>query len=43
MMGTIVMVGIAPTSWKMGYVRRTTRKIVVCFGPLRFSIHRFVR
>lgn len=36
---TIWMIGIAPTSWRYGAIRRKEGKSVFAFGPLRFARH----
>lgn len=35
----LVMVGIAPFSWRFGLIRVCFKKRVYAFGPLRLSIH----
>lgn len=38
-MNYLVMIGIAPLSWRLGVVRRKPGKLVLSFGPLRLSTH----
>ena len=38
-MSPLVLVGIAPLSWRFGVVRRKPGKLVRAFGPFRISFH----
>ena len=38
-MNRLWMIGIAPTSWRLGLVRRNAVKSVWALGPLRFASH----
>lgn len=39
-MNFLFMVGIAPTSWRLGTVRSTPYKVVYALGPFRLAIHK---
>lgn len=38
-MNPLVLVGLAPISWRLGIVRRKPGKLVISVGPLRLSFH----
>lgn len=38
-MNCILMIGLAPFSWKIGIVRSKPGKMVLGLGPLRFAYH----
>lgn len=35
----LIMVGIAPFSWRLGVIRRKPGKLVFALGPFRLSLH----
>jgi hypothetical protein len=39
----LVLVGIAPLSWRFGVVRSKPGKRVYAFGPFRLSLHNLAR
>lgn len=39
-MNYLLMVGIAPISWRFGIVRSTPYKIVYALGPFRLAVHK---
>lgn len=41
-MDFVLMVGIAPTSWRIGMIRNKPGKQVYAFGPLRLSFHKLL-
>jgi hypothetical protein len=38
-MNPLVLIGIAPISWRLGVVRSKPGKLVFALGPLRLSFH----
>lgn len=38
-MNPLILVGIAPFSWRLGVVRRKSGKLVLALGPLRCCFH----
>lgn len=38
-MNPLLLIGIAPISWRFGIVGRKPGKIVIALGPFRLSLH----
>jgi len=38
-MNFLMMVGVAPLSWRLGLIKEKVGKVVYAVGPLRLSFH----
>ena len=38
-MNFLLMIGVAPFSWRFGLIRHTAAKAVFALGPFRVSLH----
>lgn len=38
-MNPLILIGIAPLSWRLGVTRSKPGKLVLAFGPFRLSLH----
>lgn len=38
-MNPLVLIGVAPLSWRLGIIRRKPGKMVLAVGPIRLSFH----
>lgn len=38
-MNPLVLIGVAPFSWRLGVIRHKRGKLVWAFGPIRLSFH----